>query len=289
MPDAGEFRGERDPESPLPPKVQIANQLRAAILTGVFQPGDKLPSQPELSRMYKTSRQTAKNGLEILAAERIIVMGQGSNARVRAITQRSVELRPHVEAAFEQGHVVIDFAGFSSETLRGVLSEPLDKIRVGRFTPESITVRILITDVSKPIALPVPAETGTDDPDVRARSARITGRAVDGIVDQIHELGDLGLVKTASAEVRVHDLGPMFKLYLISRQEAFFGFYPVVEHTVPIKREPTPIYDLMGKDVPLFHYAVSDDDATHGAQFVEAAQTWFDSVWTTIARERESE
>lgn len=289
MPNTGEFRGEKDPESPLPPKVQIANQLRAAILTGIFQPGDKLPSQPELARMYETSRQTAKNGLEILAAERIIVMGQGSNARVRAVTQRSVELRPHVEVAFEQPNVAIDFAGFSSETLRGVLSEPLDKIRVGKFTPESITVRILITDVSKPIALPVPAETGVDDPQVRARSGRITGRAVEGIVDQIQELGDLGLVKTATAEVRVHDLGPMFKLYLINRQEAFFGFYPVVEHAVSIDREPTLIYDLMGKDVPLFHYAVNDDDANHGAQFVEGAQAWFDSVWTTIARERDAE
>lgn len=33
----------------------------------------------------------------------------------------------------------------------------------------------------------------------------------------------------------------------------------------------------------------TDDEANHGAQFVEGAQTWFDSVWITIARERESE
>ncbi|MEU7947941.1 hypothetical protein AB0C50_24935 [Micromonospora taraxaci] len=43
------------------------------------------------------------------------------------------------------------------------------------------------------------------------------------------------------------------------------------------------IYDLMGKDVPLFHYAVTDDDASHVTQFVEASRQWFDSVWSTIA------
>jgi hypothetical protein len=77
------------------------------------------------------------------------------------------------------------------------------------------------------------------------------------------------------------------KVYLINKQEAFFGFYPVVERTVSIKNEPVPIFDPMGKDTTLFHYAVSDDDTSHGTQFVEAAQTWFDSVWNTVAHEYE--
>jgi hypothetical protein len=51
-----------------------------------------------------------------------------------------------------------------------------------------------------------------------------------------------------------------------------------VERTVSVKGEPMAIYDLMGKDVPLFHYAV-----THCTQFVEASRQWFDSVWSTIA------
>lgn len=59
-------------------------------------------------------------------------------------------LRPHVERAFEQPKVSIDFAGFSGETLHGVIQEPLDKIRVGQLVPESIDIRILIPDTSQP-------------------------------------------------------------------------------------------------------------------------------------------
>ena len=33
----------------------------------------------------------------------------------------------------------------------------------------------------------------------------------------------------------------------------------------------------MGKDIPLFHHAVTDDDEAAGTQFVEASRTWFDS------------
>ena len=52
-----------------------------------------------------------------------------------------------------------------------------------------------------------------------------------------------------------------------------------------IKGEPIAIYDLMGKNVPLFHYAMGDDETSSGAQFVEAARAWFDSIWNTISRE----
>lgn len=41
--------------------------------------------------------------------------------------------------AFPAEHVPIDFAAFSRETLHGVVAQSLDKIRIGRLRPESIT------------------------------------------------------------------------------------------------------------------------------------------------------
>ncbi|RKN24189.1 GntR family transcriptional regulator [Micromonospora musae] len=278
-----DYLGELDPDDPKQASQQIANKLRAAILTRRLAPGDKLPSQPELATRYGVARETVKRALEALRAERLIVTRQGSGAFVRAQTQRAVELRPHIEAAFERPHVTIDFAGFSGETLRDALAEVLDKVRVGRLAPETIAVRVLVSDMSAPMALPARAETQADDPLVRERADRITRRAVDGILDQVSELADLGLVRSATAEVRMHRGSPQFKLYLLNAEEVFFGFYPAVERTVTIKGEPTAIYDLMGKDVPLFHYAVTDDEASHGTQFVEASRQWFDSLWSTIA------
>ncbi|MFI7551945.1 GntR family transcriptional regulator [Micromonospora sediminimaris] len=278
-----DYLGELDPDDPKQASQQIANKLRAAILTRRLAPGDKLPSQPELASRYGVARETVKRALELLRSQRLIITRQGSGAFVRAQTQRAVELRPHIEAAFERPHVTIDFAGFSGETLRDALAEVLDKVRVGRLAPETIAVRMLITDTSVPMALPARAETQSDDQAVRERADRIARRAVDGIVDQVSELGDLGLVRSASVEVRMHRGSPQFKLYLLNGEEVFFGFYPAVERTVTIKGEPVAIYDLMGKDVPLFHYAFTDDDASHGNQFVDASRQWFDSLWSTIA------
>ncbi|MET7668998.1 winged helix-turn-helix domain-containing protein [Micromonospora luteifusca] len=278
-----DYLGELDPDDPKQASQQIANKLRAAILTRRLAPGDKLPSQPDLAARYGVARETVKRALEALRSERLIVTRQGSGAFVRAHTQRAVELRPHIEAAFERPHVTVDFAGFSGETLRDALAEVLDKVRVGRLAPETIAVRIMISDMSAPVALPSRAETQADDPAVRERADRITRRAVDGIIDQVSELADLGLVRSAAVEVRMHRGSPQFKLYLLNGEEVFFGFYPAVERTVTIKGEPMAIYDLMGKDVPLFHYAVTDDDTSHGTQFVEASQQWFDSLWSTIA------
>lgn len=278
-----DFLGQLDPDDPKQASQQIANKLRAAILTRRLQPGDKLPSQPDLASRYGVARETVKRALEILRTERLIVTRQGSGAFVRAQTQLAVELRPHIEAAFERPHVTIDFAGFSGETLRDAVAEALDKVRSGRLAPETIAVRVLISDMTAPMALPARAETQADDPAVRERAERITRRAADGIIDQVAELGDLGLVRSTPVEVRMHRASPLFKLYIINGEEVFYGFYPVVERTVSIKGEPTAIYDLMGKDVPLFHYAVTDDDASHGTQFVQASRQWFDSMWSTIA------
>jgi DNA-binding transcriptional regulator YhcF (GntR family) len=274
-----------DPDDPRPASQQIANVLRAAIRTRKLTPGERLPSQHELTERYGVARETVKAALRILRDERLIVTRQGSGAFVRAQTERPVGLRPHVEEAFGRVHVSLDFAGFSGETLHGALTEPLDKIRAGRLAPESIAVRMLLPDPTAPMALPCRAETQADDPAVRERAERITRRHTEAVVEAVRELADLGLVATATAQVRVHRGTPLFKLYILNGEEAFFGFYPVVEHTVTIKDQPVAIYDPMGKDAILFHWAIDDDEASDASAHVEQARTWFDSVWNTIARE----
>ncbi|MEV4514496.1 GntR family transcriptional regulator [Dactylosporangium sp. NPDC049525] len=275
-----------DPDDPRPASQQIANVLRAAILTRRFQPGERLPSQNELADRYGVARETVKSALRILREERLIVTRQGSGAFVRAQTERPVGLRPHIEAAFERQHVSIDFAGFSSETLHGALSEPLDKIRAGRLTPESIAIRILVPDQSLPSAVPSPVDAAGSDKAVRERAARISQRHSEAIVDSVRELGELGLVRSATCEVRHHGAAVLFKVYILNNAEAFFGFYPVVRHTVTIDHAQVPIYDVMGKDVPLFQFAAGDDEDDMPTQYVQQARGWFDSVWNTIAHEQ---
>ncbi len=274
-----------DPDDPRPPYQQVANALRAAILTRKFAPGDKLPSGSELAQRYGVARMTVQQAMRLLRDEGLIVSRQGSGIYVRERTTRAVALRPHVERAFEQPKVSIDFSGFSGETLHGVLQEPLDKIRIGQLVPESIAIRILVPDTSQPWGVPCRADDLDDEPAFRERHRHIMQRHTEALTESVRELADLGLVRSATAQVRLHGTVPLFKLYILNGTEVFCGFYPVTKHTVTLGGQPVPMFDLMGKDTTLFHYAIDDDSGSMASQYVEQARAWFDAVWNTVGRE----
>jgi hypothetical protein len=54
---------------------------------------------------------------------------------------------------------------------------------------------------------------------------------------------------------------------------------------VSLEGQPVSMFDLMGKDVTLFHYT-ADDPASVAGQFIEQAQAWFDTMWATVSREK---
>lgn len=274
-----------DPDDPRPPYQQVANALRAAILTRKFAPGDKLPSGSELAQRYGVARMTVQQAVRLLREEGLVVSRQGSGIYVRERITRAVALRPHVERAFEQPKVSIDFSGFSGETLHGVLQEPLDKIRVGQLVPESITIRILVPDTNLQWGVPCRVDDLADEPAFRERHEHIMQRHTEAITESVGELADLGLVRSATAQVRIYGTVPLFKLYILNDVEAFFGFYPISKHIVTLDGQPVPMYDLMGKDTTLFHYAIDDDPASMASQYVEQARAWFDAAWHTVGRQ----
>jgi DNA-binding transcriptional regulator YhcF (GntR family) len=273
-----------DTDDPRPPYLQIAHALRASILTKKLSPGERLPSGPELARHYRVARMTVQQALKVLRDEGLIFSRAGSGVFVRERTEKPIGLRPHLEQAFAASDVRIDFAGFSGETLHGALQEPLDKVRSGRYSPQSVRLRVLVPDTSEPWALPCDAATTADDPQFRERATAIASRHLGAISESVAELADLGLVKNASVDIRAHRLAPLFKLYLINGSEAFFGFYPVTQRTVTIADVEHHVFDLMGKDAVLFHHAVGDDPMGVEAQFVRQGTLWFDSVWESVAR-----
>ena len=274
-----------DPDDPRPPYQQVANALRAAILTRKFAPGDKLPSGSELAQRYGVARMTVQQAVRLLREEGLVVSRQGSGIYVRERITRAVALRPHVERVFEQPKVSIDFSGFSGETLHGVLQEPLDKIRVGQLVPESITIRILVPDTNLQWGVPCRVDDLADEPAFRERHEHIMQRHTEAITESVGELADLGLVRSATAQVRIYGTVPLFKLYILNDVEAFFGFYPISKHIVTLDGQPVPMYDLMGKDTTLFHYAIDDDPASMASQYVEQARAWFDAAWHTVGRQ----
>lgn len=275
-----------DPDDPRPPYLQVATALRAAILTRKIEPGDKLPSQNELAERYGVSRMTIQQALRVLKDESLVVARQGSGVFARERTEKPVGLRPHIEKAFEADEVSIDFLGYTAETLHGAIAEPLDKIRAGRLTPKSIRIRILVSDMTQPLALPVAVDNvERDSAAARARMADLSTRYIGGVTDAVQELGDLGLVPDATVETRRFTAALMFKAYVINGADAFFGYYPVVKHDVRTAGRQVSVYDPMGKDTVLFHWTDDGDIEAVDTQFVIETRNWFDSVWNTIAVE----
>jgi DNA-binding transcriptional regulator YhcF (GntR family) len=278
-----------DPDDPRPPFQQVVGIMRAAIVTRKYEPGARLPSFGDLAKHFGVAPMTVQKAVGVLRDEGLIVTRQGKGSFVRQRTERAVGLRPHVEQAFERGQVTIDFAGFSSETLHGVIQEPLDKIRAGRLGAESVTLRVLLPDLSRPVALPSLAPNGEDSDGVRNRIRRIVQRSTQAIKDTVEELAALKLVESASAEIRTFPTSPLFKLFILNSTEVFFGFYPVITHTVAVDGEPVEIFDLMGKDATLFHWANTDDEDAVENQYISQAQAWFESVWGSVARQYQSQ
>lgn len=273
-----------DPDDPRPPYQQVAAALRAAILTRKIEPGQKLPSQSELAQSYGVARMTIQQALRLLKDEGLTVSRQGSGVFARARTERPVGLRPHVENAFEADTVRIDFSGYTAETLHGILAEPLDKVRAGRLTPKALHIRLLLSDMTRELALPV---LESNDPraseGVRQRMADISARHAGSIHEAVEELGDLGLVPQVSFETRFHGSAPLFKTYIVNEIDVFFGYYPVMRHDVRIDGKKRTIFDPMGKDAVLFQHTDDGDPDSTGSQFVAQTRQWFDSIWNSIA------
>ena len=80
--------------------------------------------------------------------------------------------------------------------------------------------------------------------------------------------------------LRFHRLVPLLKLYILNRDELFFGLYPVVRRQLKLNDSAHEIYDLMGKDATLFHHTTNDDSASAGSLYVEQMAGWFDTIWT---------
>lgn len=245
----------------------------------------RVHSGSSLAEHYGVARMTVQQATRLLRDEGLVVSRAGSGVFVRERTERPVGLRPHIERAFVDDRVTIDFFGFSGGTLQGAMQEPLDKIRSGRLTPTSIKVRRLVPDTGIPWSLPCNVKTREDDPAFRARMNSIMRRHMEPLVHSVEQLEALGLVGSAHATVRVQPATPLFKLYIINQREAFFGFYPVREHTVKIDRHEHTVFDLMGKDAILFHHEASEDTETIDSQYVSQAITWFESVWNNLGDE----
>jgi hypothetical protein len=142
----------------------------------------------------------------------------------------------------------------------------MDKIRTGRHHPRSIRIRALVSDGDKPWMLPAGVTTGKDAPALQEHTHSAFEHHLETLLGSVTEIAELGLVESATAEVRSQPAAPLFKLYIMNGREAFHGFYPVREHAVKIEGNAHNVFDFMGKDITLFHHEATEDPEAVGSQ-----------------------
>lgn len=93
---------------------QLYEKLHGAILSGTYQPGDKLPSENDLCRTFGVSRVTVRAALAQLVSEGLITKRQGKGAFVQTPV--------HVESDFSDGSFTTSCLAMGSKPSTKVLS-----------------------------------------------------------------------------------------------------------------------------------------------------------------------
>lgn len=71
-----------NPNSSLPLYEQLCDEIKSKIESGEYKTGDRIPSEPQLSKMYGISRITVRSGIEKLVEEKILVKKHGKGTYV---------------------------------------------------------------------------------------------------------------------------------------------------------------------------------------------------------------
>jgi GntR family transcriptional regulator len=107
---------------------EIADRLRDQIDGGTLQPGDRLPSEPELVQMFDASRNTVRLAIALLTNQGLVVTRQGLGSFVSepAVPFTALLSRVHPNAASEPAapvHPEISNTDAEPETSRHVVEK----------------------------------------------------------------------------------------------------------------------------------------------------------------------
>ncbi|MEU9655358.1 winged helix-turn-helix domain-containing protein [Streptomyces chartreusis] len=274
---------------------RVADELRARMADGEYPLHSTLPSQRNLTKEFRVSRDTVQRALRELVDEGWIESRQGSGSRViktqriqsptpkATRSRRGITLESLISEAFEQSEVTLDVYTLTSESLYWRIQQQADRIRGRSISPRRITLRMLLPAEDQPLPYPR-VKDDEDDTRLSARLHEITERHTQSLRQSLGALKTEGWVPSVDVEIRRAPLTPAFKLYLFNGAEALHGPYEVIERKIELEPgEEIAALDVLGLGATLTHHVKDDDPNSSGTVFVESMQKWFDSVWELLA------
>ncbi|PXY34659.1 GntR family transcriptional regulator [Prauserella coralliicola] len=134
--------GDIDRGDPRPPYQQIAAMLRQAIQSGDLEPGAKLPSEAALMEHFHVARMTARQAIQELRGEGLVIPEHGRGVFVRPMPP----VRRLASDRFARKHRDAGKAAFIAEADKAGYQPGVDRIKVSRApASEAIAERLRLT------------------------------------------------------------------------------------------------------------------------------------------------
>lgn len=135
---------ERLPFEPVPlvrkdASGQIAHQLRKAISTGIWSPGEKLPTEMELAETFEVSRATAREALKLLSATGLVHSTRGGQGGTFVTLPEAEKVATQLSEAIQLWYRTGNVTVHNVDEARHVLESICVELAARRRTLEDIT------------------------------------------------------------------------------------------------------------------------------------------------------
>jgi GntR family transcriptional regulator len=148
------LRTQIDRSSPLPYYVQLKEALADAITSGTWEPGERIPSEPELCRRFGVSRTVVRQALKDMTYQGLVVRekGRGTFVAEPKISSSSLvhSLVGFYEDMAERGHAPV--AQVLEQAIEPASAKLLTILRIEATTPVIKLVRLRFVQ-DEPIVL----------------------------------------------------------------------------------------------------------------------------------------
>ena len=135
-----------------PAYEQVALQIREAILEGRLAPGERLPVELELTRLFGVSRSTVREALRTLASQNLVTTTRGVTGGTYVAHPDPNQVTRYLETSIGLLSDVDEVTVAELTQVRRVLEVPAAKLAAERSTPELIEAMEKSLDGSSPEA-----------------------------------------------------------------------------------------------------------------------------------------
>ena len=130
-----------------PAYEELADALRARILGGELQPGDRLPVEPELSAHYGVSRSTVREALRVLSSQHLVTTTRGVSGGTFVMHPNLEQIAGHLEVGLGLLATSADLSVEQLLEVRDLVEVPAAGLAAERATPAQLAaVRATLVD-----------------------------------------------------------------------------------------------------------------------------------------------